>query len=228
MNIHSTELFSYTQPAKNDMTADEMIAYVARISNPANQNNHATAAKLLRYCYDNQHFSVFEMADVTLEIYTTRDIGRQIIRHRSFCFQEFSQRYADPTQVLGFELREPRLQDHRNRQNSIELDPDQHDAAYISEMWNDLQREVIATSTKAYKWAIDHGIAREQARVLLPEGNTVTRMYMKGSLRSWIHYCALRGGNGTQKEHMLVARSAWSSVVSAFPTMGLFMPLEEA
>jgi thymidylate synthase (FAD) len=221
MNIHSTELFSYTQPAKNDMTADEMIAYVARISNPANQNNHATAAKLLRYCYDNQHFSVFEMADVTLEIYTTRDIGRQIIRHRSFCFQEFSQRYADPTKSLGFELREARLQDLKNRQNSIELNPDSPQSAYIEQTWDELQQEVIAASTRAYNWALQHDIAREQARAVLPEGNTVTRMYMKGSLRSWIHYCALRGGNGTQKEHMLVARSAWDSVVSAFPTMGL-------
>lgn len=225
MDIHSTKLFSMTMPVPSDtMSPDGMIAYVARVSNPSNQHRHDTAVKLLKYCYDHSHFSVFEMADVTLEIYTTRDIGRQIIRHRSFVFQEWSQRYADPTQALGFVHREARLQDLRNRQNSTEIDPDSPSAAYLEETWDELQRRVIEASTEAYEWAMAHGIAKEQARVVLPEGNTVTRMFMKGSLRSWIHYCALRGGNGTQKEHRLVARSAWNQVTEAFPSMGLVIP----
>lgn len=225
MDIHSTKLFSMTMPVPSDvMSPDGMIAYVARVSNPGNQHRHDTAVKLLKYCYDHSHFSVFEMADVTLEIYTTRDIGRQIIRHRSFVFQEWSQRYADPTQALGFVHREARLQDLRNRQNSTEIDPDSPTAAYLEQTWDELQQRVIEASTEAYEWAMAHGIAKEQARVVLPEGNTVTRMFMKGSLRSWIHYCALRGGNGTQKEHRLVARSAWDQVTEAFPSMGLVIP----
>ena len=193
---------------------DEFIAYLARVSNPSNQNNKLTAPKLLKYLIQNKHWSPFEMVHVTMEINTTRDIARQILRHRSFSFQEFSQRYADPTQNLGFKVREARLQDTKNRQNSIEVDDRQlhHD-------WLDKQAEMIAKAQEIYWWATENGIAKEQARAVLPEGLTVSRLYMAGSLRSWIHYCQLRMGNGTQKEHREIARDAWYQITAEFPSL---------
>lgn len=196
------------------MGVDEFIAYVARVSNPSNQMNTETAPKLLRYLAKHKHWSPFEMVNIVMEIETTRDIARQILRHRSFSFQEFSQRYADPTKDLGFELREARLQDTKNRQNSIETDDDE-----LQKTWNEWQDGVMEEAKIAYEWAINNGIAKEQARAVLPEGLTVSRMYMNGTLRSWIHYCELRMANGTQKEHQLVAKSAWEQIVKKFPSL---------
>lgn len=203
-------------------TASELVAYTARVSNPTNQSNKKTAPKLLGYLIKENHWSPFEMVHMTMEIKTTRDIARQIIRHRSFSFQEFSQRYAEQN---NSQLREARLQDPKNRQNSIELsdlddfgrggNKTQNERLY--EQWNMKQREVINKSEKAYKWALDNGIAKEQARAVLPEGNTESVLYMAGSLRSWIHYCELRRGNGTQKEHMIVADQCWNIIKAHFP-----------
>ena len=190
-------------------TASDLVAYTARVSNPANQNNLGTAPKLIQYLVRENHWSPFEMVHITMEINTTRDIGRQILRHRSFSFQEFSQRYAVSE---TFEKRDGRLQDTVNRQNSIESDD-----KMLSESWNMMQAEVILKAKEAYKWALDRGIAKEQARAVLPEGNTQTTMYMAGSLRSWIHYCELRMANGTQKEHMDVAKQCWSIIGGHFP-----------
>ena len=180
--------------------AMDVIAYCARVSNPANQNNSKTAPKLLKYLKKEAHFSPFEMASACLEITTTRDIARQMLRHRSFSFQEFSQRYADPTVDLEFVTREARLQDPKNRQNSIPADNDGLEIA-----WHQKQREMIHKASEVYKWAIDNGIAKEQARAVLPEGLIESRIYMTGTLRSWMHFVELRGGNGTQKEHMEIA-----------------------
>ena len=190
-------------------TASDLVAYTARVSNPANQNNLGTAPKLIQYLVRENHWSPFEMVHITMEINTTRDIGRQILRHRSFAFQEFSQRYAVSE---TFEKRDGRLQDTVNRQNSIESDD-----KMLSESWNMMQAEVILKAKEAYKWALDRGIAKEQARAVLPEGNTQTTMYMAGSLRSWIHYCELRMANGTQKEHMDVAKQCWNIIGVHFP-----------
>jgi len=178
----------------------DVIAYCARVSNPANQNNSKTAPKLLKYLKKEGHFSPFEMASACMEITTTRDIARQMLRHRSFSFQEFSQRYADPTIDLEFVTREARLQDPKNRQNSIPADNDGLEIA-----WHQKQREMINKASEIYKWAIDNGIAKEQARAVLPEGLIESRLYMTGTLRSWMHFVELRGGNGTQKEHMEIA-----------------------
>ena len=186
----------YTENKWGLFSPDEFIAYVARVSNPSNQMNTETSQKLLKYLIRNKHWSPFEMVHVTMEIETTRDIARQILRHRSFSFQEFSQRYADPTKDLGFVTRKARLQDTKNRQNSIETDDD-----HLKSEWVNRQKKLISKVEEDYKWAIDNGIAKEQARAVLPEGLTLSRMYMAGSLRSWIHYCDLRMGNGTQKEH---------------------------
>jgi thymidylate synthase (FAD) len=191
-----------------------MIVYMARVSNPSNQSMTRGDEKLIRYLIKNQHWSPFEMVNVVMEINTTRDIARQILRHRSFAFQEFSQRYADPTKDLGFALREARLQDNKNRQNSIETDDD-----YIKERWEEQQMSVVYKATQAYEWAIANGIAKEQARAVLPEGNTQSRMYMNGTLRSWIHYCELRRANGTQKEHMEVADECWKIIAEKFPNV---------
>jgi len=180
--------------------AMDVIAYCARVSNPANQNNSKTAPKLLKYLKKEAHFSPFEMASACMEITTTRDIARQMLRHRSFSFQEFSQRYADPTLDLEFVTREARLQDPKNRQNSIPADNDGLEIA-----WHQKQREMIHKASEVYKWAIDNGIAKEQARAVLPEGLIESRLYMTGTLRSWMHFVELRGGNGTQKEHMEIA-----------------------
>jgi thymidylate synthase (FAD) len=192
-------------------TAENFIAYAARVSNPSNQMNTETSEKLLRYCIRNKHFSIFEMVNVVMEIDTTRDIARQILRHRSFSFQEFSQRYADPTKDLGFVTREARLQDTKNRQNSIETDNSE-----LKNNWDHLQQDIIEMVEHAYGWALEHGIAKEQARAILPEGLTRSRMYMNGTLRSWIHYCELRMENGTQKEHREVAESAWNELTFLF------------
>ena len=213
----SVKLVSYTQPACDElsgMNTLEMIAYTARVSNPSNQHNNETAERLVSYCAKNQHWSVFEMVDATLEIITTRDIGRQILRHRSFSFQEFSQRYADPTKSLDFLVREARLQDKKNRQNSIELEDG--DDELIAE-WERLQEEHVESAKRKYAWAIEHGIAKEQARAVLPEGMTMSKMYMKGSLRSWIHYIQLRSGNGTQKEHREIALMTADELGKIFP-----------
>jgi len=193
------------------MTADQFIAYAARVSNPSNQMNSETSEKLLKYCIRNSHWSVFEMVNVVMEIETTRDIARQILRHRSFSFQEFSQRYADPTKDLGFVTRDARLQDTKNRQNSLDVDDMQ-----LQNDWYRAQKRVLFAVEREYKWAIDNGIAKEQARAVLPEGLTVSRMYMNGTLRSWTHYCELRMTSGTQKEHRVVAETAWNELVKLF------------
>jgi thymidylate synthase (FAD) len=192
-------------------TAEQLVAYAARVSNPENQNNTKTAPRLLKYLIRENHWSPFEMVHLTMEITTTRDISRQIIRHRSFSFQEFSQRYAVSN---IFENREARLQDTKNRQNSIETDDDD-----LAEHWSAIQSDLIAHAKDAYSWALGKGIAKEQARAVLPEGNTVTTLYMAGSLRSWIHYCDLRMANGTQKEHMDVAKKCWDIIVGHFPAV---------
>jgi len=204
-------LVGMTQPSAitGCHTANELIAYAARVSNPGNQNNAETAPKLLKYLIKNAHWSPFEMVSVTMEIKTTRDISRQIIRHRSFSFQEFSQRYAVSSNYVD---REARLQDPKNRQNSVETDD-----RILQEDWNMKQHEVVNKAKEVYEWALDKGIAKEQARVVLPEGNTETTLYMAGTLRSWVHYCDLRMANGTQKEHMEVAAKCWEVLSHHFP-----------
>ena len=195
-------------------TANELVAWAARVSNPSNQNNTATAPKLVQYLIKNQHWSPLEMVHVSMEIKTTRDIARQILRHRSFSFQEFSQRYADPTKSLEFITREARLQDANNRQNSVELGSDDNG---LAEEW--AMRQVTATDAAldAYEWAIKNGIAKEQARAVLPEGNTESIIIMAGSLRSWVHYCQLRMDKATQKEHRIVAEQCWEIIIHHFP-----------
>jgi thymidylate synthase (FAD) len=217
------KLVSYSQPSKEFLKeglddVQDLIAYAARVSNPSNQLNTETSTKLLNYLAKHKHWSPFEMVSACLEIETTRDIARQILRHRSFSFQEFSQRYADPTQDLDFVIREARLQDPKNRQNSVGLDLEHNEqdaALYL--LWNDKQQEVINTAKEAYTWAVENGIAKEQARAVLPEGNTVSRMYMNGTLRSWIHYIELRAANGTQLEHMEIARAVAEVITEIFP-----------
>lgn len=207
--MNTAKIVAITNPLIEGVeSADKFIAYAARVSNPGNQMNTGTSEKLLRYCIKNKHFSIFEMVNVVMEIDTTRDIARQILRHRSFSFQEFSQRYADPTKDLGFVTREARLQDFKNRQNSIEVEDDLE----LKSEWNKRQLSLIEKTSDVYDWAIRNGIAKEQARAVLPEGLTKSRMYMNGTLRSWIHYCELRMENGTQKEHRLVAESAWNEL----------------
>ena len=212
------KLKSYTQPTI-EMILDgvedmqDLIAYCAKVSNPSAQINKETSEKLIKYLIKHKHWSPLEMVDATIEIDTTRDIAHQIVRHRSFSFQEFSQRYADPKEMGEmFELCEARLQDKKNRQNSISTDDDDLQSA-----WNIMQQEVIDKSEEAYLWAISNGIAKEQARKVLPEGITKTRLYMKGSLRSWIHYIELRSANGTQKEHMDVAIECAKEIARIFP-----------
>ena len=208
----SVKLIGVTAPFAGHNSAEDMIVYMARVSNPKNQDMVRGNEKLIRYCIKNQHWSIFEMVSVVMEINTTRDIARQILRHRSFSFQEFSQRYADPTKELDFVLREARLQDTKNRQQSVVTD----DAVLCTE-WDAKQKEVIEKAKEAYTWAIQHGIAKEQARCVLPEGNTVTRLYMNGSMRSWIHFIELRCGNGTQKEHAEVALECAKIIADLFP-----------
>ena len=208
----ANEWFRDVEGVNRPKSLQDLIAYAARVSNPSNQNNEATAEKLIRYLAKHKHWSPFEMVSVCLEIETTRDIARQILRHRSFSFQEFSQRYADPTQDLDFVLREARLQDPKNRQNSIETDKED-----LKRFWMMKQQQIIHEAKLAYKWAIENGIAKEQARAVLPEGNTVSRMYMNGTLRSWIHYIELRSANGTQKEHMDIAKECAFVIANVFP-----------
>jgi thymidylate synthase (FAD) len=198
-------------------TPTELVAYCARVSNPSNQLNHETAEKLIQYLIKHQHWSPLEMVSVCIEIETTRDIARQILRHRSFSFQEFSQRYADPTKELNFVLRDARLQDTKNRQNSIELNIDNDQHRQLMYQWEILQRDIIDKVKNAYEWAISKGIAKEQARAVLPEGLTVSRMYMNGTLRSWIHYISLRSANGTQLEHREIAIACAKVIASIFP-----------
>ena len=216
-------LVSYSQPSAEFLEdgiedVQDLVAYCARVSNPSNQNNPETSAKLLNYLAKHKHWSPFEMASACLEIETTRDIARQILRHRSFSFQEFSQRYANPVTDLEFETRDARLQDEKNRQNSIALDPVNEAQMILQLEWEEKQEAVIEAAKDAYRWAIANGIAKEQARAVLPEGNTVSRMYMNGTLRSWIHYIELRGANGTQQEHMDIAHAIAEVIAEIFPS----------
>jgi thymidylate synthase (FAD) len=218
----NVRLVSYSQPAEdftglNDL--QDIVAYCARVSNPSNQYNSETSEKLIKYLINNQHWSPLEMVSVCLEITTTRDIARQILRHRSFSFQEFSQRYADPTKDLEFVYREVRLQDKKNRQNSIEMDPNNDDHRCIAYHWENLQRQLIEQAKNIYNFAIDKGIAKEQARAVLPEGLIESRLYMNGTLRSWFHYIQLRTANGTQKEHIEVAKACAVEISKVFPMM---------
>jgi thymidylate synthase (FAD) len=212
MNV---KLINYSQ-SPDGMNLLEQVAFAARVSNPSNQNNTETAEKLVRYLIKHQHWSPLEMVSVCLEIETTRDIARQILRHRSFSFQEFSQRYARADD-LGFELREARLQDTKNRQNSIEMDLETDEQRQLAYQWENLQNDLLKRTSDVYKWALDKGIAKEQARAVLPEGNTKSRMYMNGTLRSWVHYIQLRSGNGTQKEHRDVAVACANAIEPIFP-----------
>ena len=214
MNV---KLLSYSQPtaefaSQGIADAQELIAYCARVSNPSNQLNTDTSEKLIRYLIKHQHWSPLEMVSACMEITTTRDIARQILRHRSFSFQEFSQRYADPTKDLDFVLREARLQDTKNRQNSIATDD-----IKLQERWEEQQQFIINATRSAYDWAIVNGIAKEQARAVLPEGLIESKLYMNGTLRSWIHFIELRSANGTQKEHQEVARSCAEAIAAIFP-----------
>lgn len=215
-------LVSYSKPSAEIIKeglydTQELIAYCARVSNPSNQFNAETSEKLIRYLIKNKHWSPLEMVSACLEIETTRDIARQILRHRSFSFQEFSQRYADPTQELDFVLREARLQDKRNRQNSVELDLNMDDERRLAYQWEMMQHRVITEAKNAYEWAISKGIAKEVARAVLPEGNTISRLYINGTLRSWVHYIELRSGNGTQKEHIEIAKACAEVISKCFP-----------
>ena len=213
MNV---KLINYSQ-SPDGMNLLEQVAFAARVSNPSNQNNTETAEKLVRYLIKHQHWSPLEMVSVCMEIETTRDIARQILRHRSFSFQEFSQRYADPTKDLNFEVREARLQDMKNRQNSVSMDINNDDERRLMFQWELHQRKVIETTKEAYQSAVTHGIAKEQARAVLPEGNIGSRMYMNGTLRSWVHYIQLRSANGTQKEHQEIAIACAKALEPIFP-----------
>ena len=218
-------LISYSQPVRHVHSGElgivgldniqDLIAYSARVSNPSNQANTKTTSKLLGYLIKHKHWSPFEMASACIEVETTRDIARQFLRHRSFSFQEFSQRYADIRDLSdNFVLRETRLQDTKNRQNSIESDDERLDM-----LWAAKQLSVIEAAKEAYEWAIDNGIAKEQARAVLPEGNTVSKLYVNGTIRSWIHYVELRSDNGTQKEHMELAKAIAKAITQIFPTI---------
>ena len=222
------KLISYSQGMPNQMiispapdvdtSMQEMIAYCARVSNPSNQMNSETSEKLIRYLIKHGHWSPLEMVSACLEIETTRDIARQILRHRSFSFQEFSQRYANPTEDIEFETREARLQDEKNRQNSVDTENE-----FLKKEWEIRQTNVIEQAKEAYTWAIENGIAKEQARAVLPEGNIGSRLYMSGTLRSWVHYIELRSGHGTQKEHMEVARACAEALAPVFPMIKEFV-----
>jgi len=223
-------LVSYSKASselENDGLSDvqELIGYCARVSNPSNQLNTDTTEKLIRYLIKHQHWSPLEMVSACLEIETTRDIARQMLRHRSFSFQEFSQRYADPTSQLdeAFVLREARFQDTKNRQNSIAFDPNDEAQKLLAIEWERAQKRVLYAVKKEYKWAIDNGIAKEQARAVLPEGLTVSRLYMNGTLRSWVHFIELRSANGTQKEHQQIAIECARVIAEIFPMASEFI-----
>ena len=212
----SVKLISYSKGEKDESLQD-IIAYTARVSNPSNQDNTETSERLLRYLIREKHWSPFEMVSACLEVTTTRDIARQLLRHRSFSFQEFSQRYADPTQDLNFVMRQARLQDTKNRQNSLDVnDPD------LQLEWYKQQAEVTNAAKKSYEWAIENGIAKEQARAVLPEGIMESRLYVNGTIRSWIHYIDLRSGHGTQKEHIELARECAKAIEHIFPMIKEF------
>jgi thymidylate synthase (FAD) len=227
--MQSAKLISYSQGNLMDDelwqidTPEQLAAYCARVSNPANQNHHETSNKLIQYLIKHKHWSPLEMVSACVEVTTTRDIARQLLRHRSFSFQEFSQRYADPTDALGFVTREARLQDQKNRQNSIELNAADEKSDWIQKEWTVLQEDLIARSKMIYEWAIRSGIAKEQARVVLPEGLTVSKLYVSGTLRSFIHYIEVRSGNGTQKEHMELARAISAEIAKIFPSILKFV-----
>lgn len=218
------KLVSYSKPSEEFLNqgledVQDLVAYCARVSNPSNQLNMETADKLIRYLVKHKHWSPLEMTSLCLEVETTRDIARQFLRHRSFSFQEFSQRYADPTQDLDFVIREARLQDTKNRQNSVKIPKGTKDenGFDLSITWQQHQENLISYAKEVYKYAVKNGIAKEQARAVLPEGNTVSRMYVNGTLRSWVHYCELRSSNGTQKEHMEIARACAAAIAEIFP-----------
>jgi thymidylate synthase (FAD) len=218
------KMISYSKPSREMydeglVDVQELIAFCARVSNPANQFNIETSEKLIKYLVKHKHWSPLEMVSACLEITTTRDIARQILRHRSFSFQEFSQRYADPTAELdeAFVLREARFQDTKNRQNSVEANMEDEQQRMIAFEWERAQKRVLFSVKQEYEWAIKNGIAKEQARAVLPEGLTVSRMYMNGTLRSWIHFIELRSSNGTQKEHQLVAKECAKVIAEVFP-----------
>lgn len=213
----TVKLISYSQNENQDSLLDQ-IAYAARVSNPSNQNNKETSEKLVRYLIRENHWSPLEMVSACIEIETTRDIARQILRHRSFSFQEFSQRYANPVEDLDYVEREARMQDTKNRQNSVD-----NADSYIKERWEEEQAKVHLATRRAYQWAIDNGIAKEQARAVLPEGNMGSRLYMNGTLRSWVHYIELRSGHGTQKEHMEIARACADALSPVFPMIKEFV-----
>jgi thymidylate synthase (FAD) len=215
----NVKLISFTKDIiDNDKTLEEVVAYCARVSNPSSQLTNQCNTKLIEYLISNHHWSPFEMVSICLEINTTRDIARQILRHRSFSFQEFSQRYSIAN--LGFELREARKQDTKNRQNSLEIDDTD-----LKKEWETIQNDINQITSRAYNWAIEHGIAKEQARVILPEGNTVSRLYVNGTLRSWIHYIQLRTGNGTQKEHRKIALECAQAIRPIFPMITNFVSI---
>lgn len=225
----TVKLVSYTRPTDEMVAAgiadcQELIAYCARVSNPSNQLNTATSNRLIRYLIDHRHWSPLEMVSVCVEIITTRDIARQILRHRSFSFQEFSQRYADPTQDLSFVPKRARLQDHANRQNSVDLDVvNDLEHRELDKSWLTLQQDLARAAKDAYTWAISNGIAKEQARSVLPEGMTESRLYMQGTLRSWVHYIELRTDPGTQREHRDIARECALAIESVFPMIAEFV-----
>ncbi len=223
MNV---KLVSFTVPCTDDLPLGsdilDLIAYCARVSNPSNQHNTDTSDKLIKYLVKHKHWSPFEMANATLEIETTRDIARQILRHRSFTFQEFSQRYADPTKDLSFTTREARLQDQKNRQNSIETDDE-----VIKDLWEKMQDKVIREAKVAYTWAVSRGIAKEVARAVLPEGLTMSRMYVNGTIRSWLHYIDIRSDVATQKEHREIAMACAKAIAEIFPMITEFTHAEE-
>ncbi len=225
MNV---KLLSYSQPTEEFSNlgisdAQELIAYCARVSNPSNQLNTETSEKLIRYLVKHKHWSPLEMVSACIEITTTRDIARQILRHRSFSFQEFSQRYADPTKDLAFVTREARLQDLKNRQNSVEIDRTNEEHMSIEREWHERQLELIDLARETYTWAVANGIAKEQARAVLPEGCIESKIYMNGTLRSWVHFIELRSGNGTQKEHQEIAKACASVISSVFPLTSDFV-----
>jgi thymidylate synthase (FAD) len=221
------KLISYSTPSVELIDAGledlaDLVAFCARVSNPSGQLNPDND-KLINYLINNAHWSPLEMVSVCLEITTTRDIARQVLRHRSFSFQEFSQRYADPTKDLDFVIREARLQDIKNRQNSVELDPENDGQTIMAGAWRNKQQQLIDLAKDTYQWAIDNGIAKEQARAVLPEGLTVSRLYVSGTLRSWIHYLQVRSGNGTQKEHMEIALECAKVIAKVFPMANEFI-----
>lgn len=218
------KVISYSKPTEEFIddtgleSLTDLIAFCARVSNPSNQNNSKTTDKLIAYLLEHKHFSPLEMASCTMEVETTRDIARQMLRHRSFSFQEFSQRYANPQDMDdSFELRDARLQDPVNRQNSIPVDINNDEHRFLMTQWEQMQNNVIDAAKNAYDWAIANGIAKEQARAVLPEGNTKSRLYMAGTIRSWIHFIELRSANGTQQEHMDIAIAIAKAISKVFP-----------